>query len=333
MNGIGIRKKFTTERNVKMKKTNSAILLAVMLATACFAGAVKKDDIPVSSKWVAHLDFDGFVQTDLWSILKEDITSEQQRQIDAVADIIGFDPINDLHSLTVYGKNNDDNDAVVVVRCNADKDKIITLLKLSEDYSEEEAAGTTLYHWTDKKDNKKKVGAFAADNKIVISGSRARVTEYLDMKSDTIAKANDSSIAKLIDSAGNPVLLVAAADLEELAEEKTKDDVLLRNSSFLAILTGETDGNMYFNVELTAQTEETATQFEQMYQGFKALVSLQHREDPDAMSFINSAVLKKDANKLSFSIKYPSAKIAALIKENEHKIRTDALKELNESAE
>lgn len=313
-----------------MKKAFTLFLLTAIIAASCFAGPVKKRHIPADAKWVAHFNLDSFLSSELWNTLKTDITPKQEKDLKTLKDISGINPLEDIAGVTVYGTDSVDDNALVVLYGNFDSEKMTSLLELSDDYSKSEIDGTVIHHWTDQKDGKKKVGAFTGRNQLVISGNEASVANFLSLKAgkvNSIAKAKDCAISKLIDSAGDAMMIVAADKLDELAQEK-KDDVILQNSSFLAMLSGEKDGNMYFDARLTASNEESAEQIEQIYSGFKALALLKTGKEPETSAFIKSASFKRDGKELSFRIKYPSAKIAELIRKN-----SDAVKvEISDSA-
>ncbi|MHC4151116.1 MAG: hypothetical protein ACYSSP_03355 [Planctomycetota bacterium] len=166
-----------------MKNITLMMLCAVfMLSGSSLAAPLNHMHIPAEAKWLIHADFEAFKNTQMWQLMSQNISAEDQEKIDAITYIFGSDPTKDIYGITLYGENSEEENAVVMnseeenavvmIYGRFDKEKLLGLLAQNEAYVESEYNGRKLYHWFDDDDNKMKVGMFAADDLIVTSQSQ-----------------------------------------------------------------------------------------------------------------------------------------------------------------
>ncbi|MHC4689459.1 MAG: hypothetical protein ACYS5F_07430 [Planctomycetota bacterium] len=148
-----------------MKNITLMMLCAVfMLSGSSLAAPLNHMHIPAEAKWLIHADFEAFKNTQMWQLMSQNISAEDQEKIDAITYIFGSDPTKDIYGITLYGENSEEENAVVMIYGRFDKEKLLGLLAQNEAYVESEYNGRKLYHWFDDDDNKMKVGMFADCN-------------------------------------------------------------------------------------------------------------------------------------------------------------------------
>lgn len=304
-----------------MKKIHLLPLAVIAFITAVgFAGSLNTAQVPSSSKWVFHVDFDALRAGTFGQLALAEIQTEHQEKLDAARQLFGTDLTKDMNSVTLHGPDKDQTHAAAVFQGKFDQDKLLSLLILNDAYSKSDYDGYTLHHWIDDKQKKDQVGVFAREDTIVIAQSAETVAVALDAingKTDTLASQPDSSLAQLCQKQENAILTAAATDLSEL----TKNDqhaAVLKNSKLLAVLVSEDSGNMKLKTRLEADTVESATQIETVLRGMIAFGALSAAENPDAAKLIQAITLTRIDETLELSAQYPSVDLFDLIKNHKN---------------
>jgi hypothetical protein len=297
-----------------MKKT--LLIVALMLSSSALAAPLNRTHVPAEAKWLLHVNLEAFANTEMARLIGDQISEKDLKKIDAFASLFGFDLTKDIHGVTIYGSDAAEENATVLLYGQFDKQILLSLLILNEAYGETQYKDSKLYHWLDGKDNKKKIGMFAADNLIVISQSELSVQATADLLAGEITSLdsqNDAPLAALLESSENALVVIAADQLAELNKGK-EHTAILQNSKMMAAVVIENNGDMYLSVNLTTKTDEAAMQIEQVLNGIKAFVALKHADQPETISLLNAATLIRDENKLLLNVKYSSLKLLEIIK-------------------
>jgi len=290
----------------------SAIL---MLSSLAWAAPLNQTHVPAEAKWLIHVDVDAIVGTEMWRLVTQDISEKVRKKIDAITNLLGSDPTRDIYGATLYGIDSNEENAVVMIYGRFNKEKLLSLLVLNEAYAESDYNGQKLYHWLDEKDNKNKVGMFAADDLIVISQSEQAVAALVDLRAgqgSSLASQEDAALSTLVEAPEDALMVMAADGLAELQND---DDhiAILKNSKMMAAVVSENDGNMNLYVDLTAETIDAAIQIEQVLGGIKAFIALKHAKQPEIISLLQAVTLERNENQLLLTVQYPSEKLFEII--------------------
>ncbi len=306
-----------------MKKFMLLLVCAVMYwGSVSWAAPLKHAQLPAESKWLVHVDFDKFATSEMWWLIKQEMSEKDQQKIDALTTLFGSDPTRDIYGVTIYGTDAEEEHAVLMINGRFNKEKLLSLLALNEDYAESVYEGRTLHHWVDEKDNKEKVGVFAADDLIVISETEGPVQAAIDLmagRSESLARRKDAPLLKLTKAPEDTFMIMAADGVTELSQNNGHA-AMLRNTRTMAAAVGETDGTMFMYVDMTTATSEAAVQIEQMLLGIKAFIELESKDQPEIKSLLQSIALERNDNQLFLSAKYPAAKLFA-IAQTSHKAK------------
>jgi ankyrin repeat protein len=302
---------------IAMKKATLILIsLILMLSGTPRAARLDLSQVPQNAKWVFHIDAQRLAQSQITSMVLAGLDDQQQKKIDFITTLTGSDPTKDIHSITLYGKDSQEENAVVLLSGRFDKERLLSLLGSSPAYDESRHNDHTLYHWLDENDNKHKVGMFASDDLIVISQSRQSVEDATDLlagSSGTLAAQADAPLAKLTEAPQDAIMVIAADGLSELHNDD-QQKAILQNSKMIAVLAGESNGNLYLTVDLAAETSTAAMQIETIVTGVKSFLALQYASQPNVMTLLESAKLQRSENRLSLTVRYPSAKVYEIIK-------------------
>ena len=249
-------------------------------------------------------------------LLKAEIQKEHQAKIDGLKELLGSDLTADIYGLTVFGSDSDEANATALIHGRFDRQKLLALLALNSAYSESTHGDKTLYHWIDDKRGKDQVGAFAAENLIVISQREGVVKTALDImggKGESLAVNKNASLYALTEGTQGAIAVAAAEGLSELAKDN-EHAAILHNSKMMIMIADEAQTQMRLFVQLEANSVEAAQQVEQIARGMLAFASLQQEKHPEIAPLLKACSLSRTDASLSFEFRYVSADLFALMK-------------------
>ncbi|MHC4264991.1 MAG: hypothetical protein ACYSUK_03560, partial [Planctomycetota bacterium] len=273
-------------------KNLALIMLCVVftLSGSIFAAPLNHMHIPAEAKWIIHADFEAFKNTQMWQLMSQNISAENQEKIDAITYIFGSDPTKDIYGVTLYGENSEEENAVVMIYGRFDKEKLLTLLAQNEAYAETEYNGHKLYHWFDEDDNKMKVGMFAADDLIITSQSQDSVQAAADLlvgKTDSLVGNQDAQLAKLLEVSEDDAFMVMVGIEEIPTDDFLEDEIeILENSGRFTVSARENNDDIYLDIGLTTETVDVAIKIEKVLEGIKAFLQLKHSQETEFMSLL-----------------------------------------------
>lgn len=300
-----------------MKKTVLTLITALVFTSVFATGAqLDRKSISADAKWVFHADFDAFRASEIGTMTNLEIAKKHQEKIDALKQLVGSDLSTDIFSLTLYGPDSNDLNAVALFECKYDQQKLTSLLVLNEKYSSSQYNGITIHHWFDKKKKKPQAGAFVADDMIIIAQTEQTVIAALKViakETKSLAAMKDIPLYSLCDSSKTPIFLAAAQDVSELAKSD-RHATILKNSSFLAVLANETDGRLNLRANLETNDEQAAIQTERVVRGILAFSMLRMNKQPKLVELVSKISIIRSGKQISMEFKYPSIELFELLK-------------------
>lgn len=301
-----------------MMKNAILFTFAIFLFTggSILATPLDKSKVSVNAKWLLHADFDAFRESEFGKLVHDEIQRNIPDKINALAQLLGSNLATDLHAMTVYGPNANDQLASALIHCQFDTNKLLSFIILNEQYSKSEYNGFTLHHWKDEKKQEDQVGTFAADDLIVISQTVKGVTAALDVldgKSKSLSQDPSSALGAMLDLPSDTIIAAAAQGLSELADDN-EHAAILQNSRGLAFIAGEKLGNMKLHAHLEADSNESAIQIEQVMRGMLAFGMLQLNDHPQADPLLTACQINRTDNAVDFEFQYPSQELFDILK-------------------
>lgn len=291
---------------------------AVLSAVCGFAGQLNHKQIPASSAWIAHVDFETFRSTQIGQLITDEVTKKHQDKITALQELIGSNFLTDIQSLTLYGSDANEENAVSLVKGRFNKEKLLAFLKLNPAYAEVPYNSQTFYKWFDDKRQKEQIGAFAAEDLIVISQAQPTLQTALDVlagKQPSLADQAQLPLFSLSQVPEGAFIIGAAEGLSKLAGQEHA--AILKNSNVLVFVTSEQAGLLKAHLQLESETEESAEQIEQVVRGMLAFATLQMKDQPQLQKIIQSGTVNRTGKNLQFDFSAPSADLFAMIKSME----------------
>ncbi len=290
------------------------VMVAVLSAGLC-AAALETAHVPADAQWVFHMDCEVFAAGYLGQRVVADVQDRYQSKIEAKTRYLGSDLTRDIHGVTLFGVGNDEADAVMLVYGQFDRGRLLELLQRDEAYDTTIHRDRVLHHWHDRRRSKDQVGAFAADDVIVISQSVERIQDALDVidgQKDPLAERPDAPLRALVDSTRGAFLVAAADDVSTLVRG-TEHAAVLQNSRTLSITADEVNDVFRLNVYLEAKSEQAAQQVEQLARGMLAYAALQQDNFPELAPLTEAFSLTRTDALLAFEFNFPSDELLGMI--------------------
>jgi hypothetical protein len=283
-------------------KTALFTLLSLTLAiTTGQAAKVDKINISKDSKFVAHLDLDAFRASEIGTtMLKRMRQEEGKEKLDALIEIIGFDPLTAIQSATLSGNGEEDN-AILVVRHKGDSTKLLAFMKLHEHYRKTEHGKHEIHGAGDRRDGERGYVSFVNDTTAVMVPSRELAAKAIELVNGKGAATQVPPSLDMISKEAKSVFLMAYADVESLKEHI--DDVNVSQMAKKATLVlGGSDGNLVLSLAVDAYSADTAEQMEAMVNGLIGFARLGQEENPEIKDILKG--MKVTRNEATVSIHF-----------------------------
>ena len=282
-----------------MKKTPLTLLGLALALTASEAATVSKADISSDAKFVAHLDLDAFRASKIGTTLLKKIRKEEGREkLDALVEIIGFDPLTALKGATMSGNGEEDN-GILVVRHKANNTKLLAFMKLDEHYRKTEHGKHEIHGAGDRGDGKRGYVSFVNDTTAVLAPSRELAGDGIDLVN---GKGAAKQIPPSLESAGKKAtnaFITTYADIESQEIDDENFSQMVRQG---ALVMGESDGKLILSVAVDTYDADTAQQLEAMVNGLIGFAKLGQDENPEVKAILKG--LKVAREKVTVSIHF-----------------------------
>jgi len=284
-----------------MKKTLCTLLGLTLAMTAGQAAKIDKINISKDAKFVAHLDFDAFRDSKIGTTILGKVRQEEGREkLDALVEIIGFDPLTAIQSATLSGNGEEDN-GILVMRHKADSTKLLAFMKLDEHYRKTEHGKHEIHGAGDRGDGERGYVSFVNDTTAVLAPSRALSAKAIELVNGKgTAKQVPPSLGSISKKVKN-IFLMAYADVESL-KEHIDDANLSQMAKQAALVMGESDGKMVLSLTVDAYDADSAQQMEAMVNGLIGFARLGQEENPEIKDILKG--LKVTRNDVTVSIHF-----------------------------
>jgi hypothetical protein len=267
-----------------------ALTAAVVLALAGLAQAGPFDakEVSADAKWAAHLDVDALLASNLVKKAREQIIKEHpglDAKLAAIRNLFRFDPLADLHSITIVGTQLKKDTGVAIIHAKVDQKLLTDMVKTNPGYEATAYGKYELHTWLKDGGPKHDHGVFFKPDVIVMGASIDEVKAALDVLDGT--KPNISAeYAKLASAIPPGTILIAGA--KDLAEANLHPESPLSKQVDSALLVaGESQGQMFVRATLNVKDAETAKKIKAVADGAGALITLVKSDDADLMKLIS----------------------------------------------
>jgi hypothetical protein len=263
---------------------------AVVLGFAALAQADPLDVKQVSAdfKWAAHLDVDALMASGMMQKVRPQILKEHpqvETQLGILRNLWRFDPMTDLHGITVYGTQLKKDTGVAIIHAKVDQKLLLEMVKTTPEHQVSTYGKYELHTWL-KEGQKHENATFFKPDVIVFGASADELKAALDVLDGTKPglTVNSETLASLI-----PPGTILAAGARNLSEANLHPESPLSKQADSAMLVvGEKQGQVFVRATLNVKDAEIAKQVKAVADGALALAALVKSDDPDALKLIGA---------------------------------------------
>jgi hypothetical protein len=328
---------FTKTRRREMKRFLAGVVIVLGLATALHAGPLEPNRVAEDAKWILHMNFDTFRQTQLAEQIREKKLdeSEVQRMLDWVQKRYGINLREDLHGLTFYGNSYERHEGVALLMADFDRQKTLEILKDAPGHRTTQYRDYTLYTWTADKPKKEGEGKKAEDkghddgkvkhtftmtaalheNVVVLARDPEKVKKALDVLDDKQRglKKDSPLVGKQPEGT---VFYGAAIDLAKLKNWKGVFDFpVLQQGERITVAVGEKDDQAFEHVHFVAQSEEVVQKLQQVLEGFQAMLELHAKTKPYLAKIADGMEWKIEGKTISYDWKADASAVMQVLEQ------------------
>ena len=284
-----------------MKTLFSMVALAMSVA-AVQAAKIDKANISNDAKFVVHLDLDAFRASKIGITLLEKIRKDEGgEKLNALAELIGFDPLSAIHGATMFGNGEEDN-GILVVKHKADNTKLLAFMKLDEYYRKTEHGKHEIHGAGDRGDGKRGYVSFVNATTAVLAASRELAAKGIDLvngKGAAVKQIPTSLVSA--DKKAKNAFLVAYANVEDL-KEHIDNETVNQMAKRVAFVMGESDEKFILSISVDALDADAAENMENMVNGLIGFARLNQDENPEVKDILKG--LKVTRNEATVSIRF-----------------------------
>jgi hypothetical protein len=295
-----------------MKTLFSMVALAMSVA-AVQAAKIDKANISNDAKFVVHLDLDAFRASKIGITLLEKIRKDEGgEKLNALAELIGFDPLSAIHGATMFGNGEEDN-GILVVKHKADNTKLLAFMKLDEYYRTTEHGKHEIHGAGDRGDGKRGYVSFVNATTAVLAASRELAAEGIDLvngKGAAVKQIPTSLVSA--DKKAKNAFLVAYANVEDL-KEHIDNETVNQMAKRVAFVMGESDEKFILSISVDALDADAAENMENMVNGLIGFARLNQDENPEVKDILKGLKVTRNEENVSVHFSVGVNKLFELI--------------------
>lgn len=295
--------------------------IAPLVASALIAvgpttgGTFNEDWVAADAKWFVHVDVNSLLSSKLGEFAlqhAEDFDIDLS-DIHNIKDELGIDPLTDFTAVTVYGGNEPEDDAVIIIEMNDKIDNLVQMLVTHEEsYLAIETGHYTLHSWDDGGESMfgfVEDGPGPDDRVVTLAHDMATMVRALRVMDDDAPSIADEKGSVLRTRPGkNSFFFAAALNLPHLmGHEDDPASQIIKRARRLSLDVGETDKATYATATLTARNAEEAGNIMDVINGITALGRmLADTEEVKQLpidDLLNALKFKLDDSSVSITVK------------------------------
>jgi hypothetical protein len=292
-------------------------LLAVLLvARVAVAVSFSPRVVAGDANWVLHLDMAALKASTLGQqMLANDLDARAEIQLKQAQALLGMDPREDLHAITVYGSGVDQDNAVMLIRGKFNSEKVAAAAAVMPGHELLVHGARQVHSWLEAADpSAGRMHGVLLDGSVgVISKSLANLQKALDVVDGKQASLAQGGI-NTANLSGDGVMLAAAGDFSGLSmgDNPMLSNVKARN---FAMQLRETGGNVALRVALKQESVQDAEQSQMMLNGLMMMGMAQlQQQSPELVGLLQAITISRDADTLVANFNYPAARLAEMMK-------------------
>jgi hypothetical protein len=302
-----------------MRPLPLAVVLVLGLGLPLRAEPLDRQQVPAGAKWLVHIDVDAARSAQVVQKLYDHwLGNEEAKQVLRVLrPSIGAGLLEDVHSLTVFGKRFAPQDGVVILRAKVNRDLIARHLERDPSHQTSSYGGHELHTWVQREPGKggqTLTGCLHGPTTVVLGQDPAAVKATLDLLDKKAPSLAGSGSPLDLESPPGTVLAAGAVGLADLAGTDVPFlSPIVRKSQVLVLAVGEHKGEVFGQARLVTNSADTAGQIRDIIEGFRAAAELQHSANNEATDVLKALKVSASDKTVTADWRMPAEELLALI--------------------
>ncbi|MBE0535460.1 MAG: hypothetical protein IH624_07295 [Phycisphaerae bacterium] len=302
------------------KSLSIALFLAFLVVTgSTVAGRLDRSIVSAKAEWVAHLDLEKLNNTEIGRMVRGHLEQTgEAAKLDAFKAVASFHPLDDIKSVTIYGRGKEQANAIAIFEAAFKKETLLSLLRFNPTFTEAAHGDHQVRSWIDDKhagdESKRQYGSFHGENRVILGSSLEMVKHSLDVLDGKADSARGRRQFNLMRRGAQDAFLVAAANGIGKMAEQWEQTVMLKNTEQSSLIAGETEGKLFAELNLLAVSEDTARELTQVVQGIIAMLNLVGRDQPQVAELAAATKVTNRDNLVRVRVEAEIMKVAMFLK-------------------
>jgi hypothetical protein len=266
----------------------AATMLALTLAAVpARAGGLDKTWISRDARWLAHIDVEAALKSNLGGIVLADAKFgiEHDDDLAEFQKRYGVDLKQDVRSVTIYGSGPDHEDPVLLVRTTQKADTLLAKVAQDTGWTTLNIGGYPLYRCTESGDGDHDESETwfvhvreleqGGDRLLMLSNDSERLVKAINVSRRIAPNASDdpNPVFKANPSAGTILFAEVTHDVRKFAHIQPTSAIAELAESFVFEM-GEQSGQVFAHLSIQTNSDEDALKIVQVAQGATALLGL-----------------------------------------------------------
>lgn len=296
------------------------VCVGVLFSSPLAADTFDPDKVSADAKWAIHLDVERMISSRIGEHFKDMLGMECDfKEVEVFGDMLGFDPFEDVHGVTLYGESFDEEEGVVLVKGRFDKEKVLDLMDEEDvDFDEFDYEDVTIYTVTDGGD--RFYFCFYKHGMALFSNSKKLMKEALDVLEGERESLAETGKLKGMRSLPEGTFFAMAAQGFDgiLGLDDEPGAAVLQKAESVHLAAGELEGDNFVKATLVTSDKETAKQVHDVVRGLIALGSMlelenQEPELREIAKFLRTVKISQDGRKVTLFQSCPAADLIRLL--------------------
>jgi len=299
-----------------MKKLPFILFVLVLFSTnPVWSDQLDLAQVSAEANWLVHFDYDQFNGSTISKLVSEELAkSDVEAEIAKFVEIFSFHPLKDIQGITLYGRDDDPETALVIIEGQFERATLLDLLDQAQNHQIIPYETFDIHSWlTDK--NEMAYGAFFTDHTVLLASRFNSVQQGLSVLSGTQENAQMRGQFTLIQpTQQGEFFQVAATDFSHMVQDDNAPYVL-KNTRELNLAVGEWQGNLFFNFSCDVAEAQRAVNVANLFKGIFAVTALVFEKKlPEVTQFAQDVQIVSHANIVNVSAAIDSQKVISYIK-------------------
>ncbi len=300
----------------------TTVLCGLALTSPAFAAeATALNHLPEGTQWVMHVNMTAIRDSAIGKhVTKKLAEAPHKARMDLLADMLNFDPRTDLEEATVFGPDEKEDHAVMVIKGNVDGERLRTFVESNEGFEMSNFGGTDVLSWIEDKGKRKGLRSYGKvlNNQFVVIGSDGpSVAKALQSLDGGVGLAKDAELLKALNRDA-VVMAAASAQFAKMASLDPENPMLQQAKSFKMSLQEKGD-KMALNVGVQMTNPEAAEQLLMIGRGGMAMMEMQAMQKEELADLMEALDSKMDVemDTVVLDVSFPSQAVIDCIEKAE----------------